>query len=609
MKALFLPLSFILLAGSLVAQTRMEIPLGGTVDPSRVTTDFHPRLMSLEMPYPGGMKSNDARENPHLIVPQPGDSTPQFENLSSTALGINFFGNTFGNSTPNDNDMAISNGGKIISVINVNVLFYDIPSDTTVGFVSLSTFFNALGFPNQEFDPKVIYDPVEDRFVLVCLNGFYDSTSYIFVGFSQTNDPTQGWNLYALPGNPFNNGLWTDYPMVSLSQQELFITANLLYPDSSWQTGFVETIVWQINKFDGYAGSTLSTNLVNGINWGNRSVRNLCPVKGGSTLYGPEMFFVSNRNFETQADTFFLVKINDTIGAPGYAVTVKQLNSNADYFLAGNARQLNPHTFATNDSRILGSFYENNKIQFVQNCKDTSTGFTGLYHGIIDSPNAVNPVVTGQVIGDTLLDLGYPNISYTGNATTDNLAIITFDHSAPTVYAGVSAIKTDGNGNYSNIMTIKNGTSYVNLLTGSLERWGDYSGSQRRYNNPGEVWMSGYYGYYANFQRKHGAWIAQIYKDQVMAGAEEEFFISDVKVFPNPAPEFVQLEFNLEYSKCLTFELVDISGRTVKLLLREKAKGGDNRFQFSMANLSPGVYSLVVREGAVVLFSKKVIKS
>ncbi len=607
MKRILLATSFLTYCMTLVSQHSFIIPKGGEITPSEVRVDYYPRLMNLEMPKPGGIgKSSTLREN--ISVPQPGDSTPQYENMSDAALGMNFMGNPFGNSTPNDNDMAISNGGKIISVINSTIFFYDVPTDTTQGVLSLAAFSAPLGMPHQEFDPKVSYDPIEDRFVLVCLNGFTDSTSDIIVGFSQTNDPTGTWNLYSLPGDPLNNNLWTDYPIIALTQGELFITANLLYNDSTWQAGFVESIVWQIKKQDGYSGIALTTNLINNIGWNSRPIRNLCPVKGGSTLYGPELFMMSNRNFETQGDTFFLVKIADTIGGANFAVTVKQLNSSADYFMAGDARQLAPHMFATNDSRTLGAFIENNKIQFVHNCKDTATGYTALYHGVLTNPNAVTPTIVGQVIADTTLDLGYPNISYAGNSSTDNTAIITFDHSSPTVYAGCSAIKTDGNGSYSNILRIKNGSSYVNLLTALTERWGDYSGSQRKYNNPGEVWMSGYFGYFGSFTRKHGAWIGQVYKDQTMSGLNEEESFSFVNVFPNPAPEFVEVEFTLDKRRNLTMELMDVSGKSVLLLMRERAKAGLNKFTFSIANLQPGVYFLNIHENGGVVATKKIVK-
>jgi hypothetical protein len=76
-----------------------------------------------------------------------------------------------------------------------------------------------------------MYDPKADKFVLMCPVGFVDSTSKIIVGFSQTNDPNGNWNLYTLPGNPLNNNLWSDYPMISMTEKELFLSINLLYND------------------------------------------------------------------------------------------------------------------------------------------------------------------------------------------------------------------------------------------------------------------------------------------------------------------------------------------------------------------------------------------
>ena len=43
-------------------------------------------------------------------------------------------------------------------------------------------------------------------------------------------------------------------------------------------------------------------------------------------------------------------------------------------------------------------------------------------------------------VGDDTLDLGYPNISYTGHWDGDDQSIVTCDHTAPTVYAGMSAV-------------------------------------------------------------------------------------------------------------------------------------------------------------------------
>jgi Secretion system C-terminal sorting domain len=603
----------VLIPSGLFAQVKFKktdfaIPLKNNVEVRNITQDFFPQLQVIEKPLPGGIEKKNQKSdqpNPHFA----NGETPQNNILSPAGLGLNFLGNAYDNSTPNDNDLAISNGGKIISVINTSLFFYDVPTNTALQTISYAAFMDGLDLPNDQFDPKVIYDPINDRFVTVCLNGFTDSTSSILIGFSQTNDPQGTWNLYALPGNPLNNILWTDYPIIAMTEKELFITVNLLYNDSSWQTGFNESIIWQVKKQNGYDGAELAANLTNEISFDGRPIRNLCPVKGGSTMYGSEMYFLSNRNFQEESDTIFLVNLSDTIGAENFSISIKQLNADANYYLAGEARQSGVHRFATNDSRILGAFIENEKIQFVQNCKDTTTGFTAVFHGVITNLEDETPQVHGQVVADTTLDIGYPNISYIGNGLDDDRAIISFNHSSPTVKAGCSAIKTDGLGNYSDILKIVNGASYVNVLGDEIERWGDYSGSQRKYNQPGEVWMNGYYGFSIGFNKYHRAYIGQVLLDPLPVGLlveRKQGF--EATVYPNPTPEFVQVDFILVSAKYVFIELYKIDGSLVKTLMREFAKPGKNQFSFSMQDLSSGNYTLKIHDGKSNIVSKSIVK-
>ena len=537
-----------------------------TIDFSTPLPDFFTAVQCIEKPVPGGIPMKPSSESQKSKVHP--STLSQNTTLSSPFVGKNFFANPFYNSTPNDNDIAVSNDCKIVSVSNTLIYFHDCQADSSLGTQSLSSFAAALNLPHDEFDPIIEYDPVNDRFIIVFLNGFTDSTSSIILGFSQTNNPKGAWNLYSLPGNPKNNGLWTDYPMMSVSPTELFITVNLLYPDSSWQTGFVESLVWQLKTSDGYNGTTLQAAMHDSIFWNGKPIRNLCPARGGNAPYGPHQYFVSNRNFATNCDTVFLVKISDTLGAPGQTVSVTQLNSNANYSFPPDARQFATHKMATNDARNLGAIYENDILQYVHNTLDTSTGFCAVYHGVIQQVSS-NPIVSGYIINDTICDLGYPNISYIGNSSFDNSCIINFNHTAPTVYAGCSVVKTDGNGQYSNRVIVKNGTSYVNVLSSALERWGDYSGTQRKYNEPGKIWMNGYYGYLQSSLRRHGTWVAEIALSPQDVGIQESNQESSLKLFPNPVSTIVTLEIRLEKNEYLNFVVYDLAGKTVKVLLRE----------------------------------------
>jgi hypothetical protein len=102
-----------------------------------------------------------------------------------------------------------------------------------IGAVSTWTFWGMFN-PSFPFDPRVIYDPVQQRFIIVALdwrsNGpgsYYDGSIYIAV--SHTSDVLGGWTLRkylscvtAVPCSSSNAGP-PDFPMVGLSQNFLAI--------------------------------------------------------------------------------------------------------------------------------------------------------------------------------------------------------------------------------------------------------------------------------------------------------------------------------------------------------------------------------------------------
>jgi hypothetical protein len=577
-----------------------------------ISVDFMPGLLIREMPKHGADKIE------HYVYPEKTRATEkgqsvQSSTLSDMAIGHSYFANPWAISTPNDNDVAISDSGFVVSVINTNIHIRNIVTNTTYQVKSLAAFTSPVNLLHQEFDPKVLYDPDKDRFVLMCMVGFVDSTSKMVLGFSETNDPTGLWNLYVVPGNPLNNNLWSDYPMIALTEKELFLSVNLLTNNSSWQTGFVETIVWQFNKDSAYAGISLPSVLHSGIQFNGKPIRNLCPAKGGSKLYGPNMFFVSNRNFASQNDSIFLVNITDTIGAPGATVTTTVFIADQPYYFPPGGRQKTAvtQTLATNDARNLGAFYENNKIHFVCNSAHPQNSLVTVYYGVMDQPGTANTSVKAYFIPNDTADYAYPNISYAGSSANDHRAIICFDHSSPSKFPGCSVIKTDGLGNFSPIKSIITGTTYVNLLTSNLERWGDYMGSQRRYNNPGEVWISGYYGYRysGNYPYAHGAWVAQIFRDEDMFTGitntlpEQKL---ETRVYPNPTNEFFVVDFSLSAPEYLSFELYDASGKLVTTLLRDWVKVPQNSFSFNPQNLQEGIYFIKI-SGSTTQISKKIV--
>lgn len=509
--------------------------------------------------------------------------------MPAPVLQRNYFMNLFNGYVPNDNDNAVSDSGIIACVTNTAIATRNTITNATSAQSTLHALTQSLGLPQEEFDPKVVYDPENDRFILLCLNGFSDSTSSILLGFSQTNNSLGAWNFYALPGNPLNDTSWTDFPMMTVNDEEVFITVNLLYNDSTWQAGFKQTVVWQLGKDEGFAGQPLNSLLHYNIQSGGLPVRNLCPVKGGSGYYGPGAWFVSDRNFSAGNDTVFLMHINDTLASPGLSPTLQVLTSNRQYHMPVNADQPGPDDLIVNDARILGAFIQNDKIQFVSNSLDTVSGLDGIYHGVISNVSG-SPAVSATIYTLPGYDIAYPNIAYAGTAPGDERSVFSLLYTSPVVNMGVGAAAWDGT-SFSPVTFVRGGVSPCNMLIGD-ERWGDYTGCQTRYSQPGYVWITGSYTTGGNISQ---SWLAEL-TVTTAASSQESPVLKESIVYPNPVNEQSRIRFTVKEPGRITVRLYDNTGRLVDELFHGALVAGENEFTFNTASLKSGMYQVVISD-------------
>ena len=500
-------------------------------DPKTIEPSFKARIENLEAPVPGGesyrsglleLKNKSRLKYPltnqkSATIPQNLEYPKYLEGFPMRRYIAAFDTLVYvAGGTPLDNTLAISNDNYLMCSVNSTIYMHDlnqglVATEDNVKVIDFDDFAGNIS-TSSPFDPKLIYDPEQDRFIVVYLTGRNPNNSGIIVGFSQTNDPMDTWNVYLLSGNPLNNNTWTDYPAISLSKGELFITVNLLIPNVDWKVGFSSTIIWQIDKFTGYSGSnTLSTQLWSDISLDGRNLRNLGTIKGADSLEGPNMYFLSNRNFDIENDTTFLVELTGSMNDPDATIEITPLIASQKYGLPPNGRQANSDPndpddgFDTNDARVLGGFKKGNSIQFVGNSMNFSTGLAGIYHGFIDNLDT-GPTIHANIIGSDSLDYGYPNIAFTGQNACENSSMIAFNHTSPTVFSGTSIIRYK-DGDYSPQLFLKEGENYVDRISGSYERWGDYYGIQRKYNEPGVVWTAGFFG---RENKSSATWIGKL---------------------------------------------------------------------------------------------------
>lgn len=500
-----------------------SVPLLFKSSPINAAPDYQPKMTNVEMPSPGsakyhleqvkrksakrfsrtspGNKSWTPNEayNPNIEVGFPLKTTYVFQ-TGDTIVDYHKGG------IPNDNTMAISNDGLLVASYNSYIFGYNTNTDTNLfDLISLHNFSKEFTL-NDKYDPKIIYDPIEDRFILFFLNGRKSTENQIIVAFSTTNNPADEWNLYAIPGNPLNDTTWFDYPAIALTENEVFLTGNQLKDNESWQLGFRQTVIWQIDKSTGYNGdSTLTTRLWSDINYNGEYIRNLNPIQGGSIPKGPNMYLLSNKNFSVLSDTIWFLEITGEQDDPNTELKITLGKTNVPYGAPPNGRQNHQDSLATNDARVLGGFIENNEIQFVANTIDTVSGYAAIYHGFISNLDST-PTITGKILAHDSLDLGYPNIVYMGSHGCSRQSIIAVNHTSPWHGAGYSAIQYRTDNTYSNLITLKKGEGHIDRLNGT-ERWGDYSGIQRKYNEPGFLWCS---GFYARTNNQNYTWVSKL---------------------------------------------------------------------------------------------------
>ncbi len=518
------------------------------------------------------------------------------------------FGGTSG--IPCDNHIAISNGGKIISVQNSTIRVLD-KNGKTLLFKSLFAFANGkiIGLSNYCYDPKVVYDPLSDRFILFFLHESKVATNFGIIAFSKTNDPTGEWNFYKIPGNALKNNKWSDYPILAISKEDVFVTLNLLTENTDWRIGFNQSLIWQINKKSGYNGDTLRQKVYYDIAYKSKAIWSICPVQGGFEPTNPSMYFLSVRPGDLQNDSLFLHEITNTLSSNTAQLTLKILKTDKMYGLPPVAPQpIGGDTLQTNDTRVLGGIIHNGKIQYVQTTVVKPYYHSGVFHGMFTLGRADK--VNCTYISHDTADYAYPSIAYAGNGNAaDQASVITFSNVSSKSFPGTSAIFHTQRINlpslFSEVVRIKNGDNAIERLNQSQsahERWGDYTGIQLKYNEPGALWLVGTYG---NTNKINGTWIGKLKAtDKIHVQTDNVLLLH-----PNPAQTNTTVGFNLDHSENIKIEIINALGQLVKECFNGQLNEGYNELSIDCNSLAHGMYYLKVKgQNDTFKFSGKFIK-
>lgn len=560
-----------------------SVAYGGLVQPDNLP-DLAPLLTKLTV--------HDQNHSPDEVTPIDYDDDVLWDLTASykkqpdrPRLYSNFNGNTW-TGTPPDNSMAISNGGIIVSATNSDVYYFN--EDGTELGKSTFTKLARTAFPELTdilYDPKVLYDVAEDRFILVFLHGSEPGNTHVLIFFSKSNDPTDGWHAYGLDGGEADESSWFDYPNIAVNKNELFITGNLF----DFNNNPTISVIYQIGKHEGYNGRELNFQTYHSFrDRSGRMAFTVVPVeRGRGTSDNTYMDFVSTNNRGSNYIMHYTItgeiededeelKSND--------VTVLRYSPGYDTPQKGSQDLLDG-----SDSRVRKAIYINGDIHLVHSTSNIQGNVSIMYSKF---PRGKLSAITTQVYSESNFALAYPSIAAAGYNWDNETVMITYCRAGSTAYASVYAIAVDKDMEASTPIVVKTGTGAVDIRRTGEERWGDYSTITRKYNT-NACWVFACSG---NDGGNYDNTIAELSIDREVGTESLPVNTASIDIFPNPTRESFSVEFELEKASRITISLLDIKSRNTQTLLETYQQTGLKGFTFNKGALNSGVYLLSVTD-------------
>jgi len=398
---------------------------------------------------------------------------------------------------PPDVDGAVG-PDRILEGLNNNYRVFDKANGAILSTVSINTFWAAAG-AGSPFDPKTLYDPVQQRWISVVLSDSRSTASSILVGVSQTSDPNGAWNVFRVLADSAGVN-WADFPCVGFNQNWIAVNVNLFTIAANTANGARCLLV---DYAQARAGALVAS-FANGTGFCSSPVATFSPSE--PTLYVPT-------HLSSASGTYRLDTVSGPASAPVYTVgAVRARGLTWAQPLGGILPQAPPLsgssvcglpacTIETQDAQIRSTpVFRDGSIWYTQT--------VGLPAGVL-SRTAVQwtrlEAATGNVLDGGRIDdpsatssnggtwYAYPHVAVNGAGE----AIVCFSQfsSAQFPSAGYAMrFAADAAGTLREPVIFQPGEDYYRKDFGSgRNRWGDYAKAQVDPSDDRGLWVVAQY--------------------------------------------------------------------------------------------------------------------
>ncbi len=436
-----------------------------------------------------------------IFVTDPNAGT--VNNTEATLVLKSFNGMTETNSIPPDPYVAVG-PTHIVSTVNSNFAIYE-KNGNLVQTISADQFLASTLPGVGAFDPKVVYDHFEKRWIMVWLDQD-DGTQrgYFIISVSDDSIPTGTWYNWAtssvLNGTSATTS-WGDYQGVGYDENCLYITANQFQFGGSFQG--VKIRIFKKSELYASNGGALSwTDL-----WDIRY-----PQQLGSRVFNirPSIKYTAGGSYPllhapSGGGNFVVVyKIANAASTP---TMTADLISVASYSNAPNANQLGGSTILLegagaairNEPKVWGD-----KMWGVHSVGlPGNTAYSGVHYMKLNL--STNTTVYEQIYGAA----GFWHIYAALEVDAMENVAVTFSRSGLTEYVGafVAGRRTNETTLGGSIQLAAGQGNYVKDFGSGRNRWGDYNGIWLDPTNQLNMWV---FTEYVARTNTWGTWFAEI---------------------------------------------------------------------------------------------------
>ena len=405
---------------------------------------------------------------------------------------------TYTNSlSPPDGGSATNGAGQTFTASNTWVEIFN-ASGAVLYSESPETFFSDLSPTAMVYDPRVLYDPSANRFIVVYLHGTTSNLTELYIAVSQTSNPAGSWWFYKRPANDGDANLWFDYPQVAYSDGTLTISGNMFLNGGGSSQ---EVKVYMMDLDAMYAGADAGTVYFDDVEIDEGvDAFSVHPCSYPFGQYGPGLYMVSRQNSNYIGYWYITANFGDGPTLNSYAVETP-----VTFTAATTADQAGTATNLGVPSRMMNTYVNvdgQDKIHFTYGYSDGN----GDNRLLLARLNVSNENFDYETFGMENWDYATPWIMpWAANAASwDGSSLVAFSRVSSTTFPEFRCVIGHPEDGYSSggSVGIKSGETQIQNT-----RWGDYiGGGWREGQSDPECWVYGQYG----LGNAYGTWLAQI---------------------------------------------------------------------------------------------------